>query len=99
MVEYRLVHLVRFFKMLHQVQWKKPSIHDLLMGEFTLRPISEAHHQTNSPVAPHKPYRAIGKKAKPAVDVKTLPTEDVVPVEQMQTAVTRYVDGKRVQIV
>lgn len=96
MIEYKLVHLVRLSEMFHQVQWKRPSIHDLLMGEFTLRPINGAHHQPASHMTPRKPYRAIGKKAKTPVEVNTIPTGDVVPVEQMRAAITRYVDGKRI---
>ena len=99
MVEYRLVHLVRLSEMFHQVQWKKPSIEDLLMGQYTLRPISVAHHQPASHVTPRKPYRAVGKKAKPVTTVESISVECIVPVEQIRSIVTRYVDGTRVEIV
>ena len=94
MVEYRLVHLVRLSEMFHQVQWKKPSIEDLLMGQFTLRPIGVAHHQSASHVTSRKPYRAVGKKAKPVTTV-----ECIEPVEPIRSTVTRYVDGKRVETI
>ena len=69
-------------------QMRRPTIHDLLMGEFKFRPIGTAHHQTPPHSGPRKPYRTIGKKAEQTSATKTTAHADI------KGSTFHYLDGK-----